>query len=103
MKKITLGLVTLLLTGTTNAQLRLPKIFGDSMVLQRNAPLRIWGWASPAETITIQFHNQSKTVQTNASGNWEAVLAAEPAGGPYQLQVKGKTTIALQGILMGDL
>jgi sialate O-acetylesterase len=103
MKKITLGLIALLLTGTTNAQLRLPKIFGDSMILQRNAPLRIWGWASPAETITIQFHDQSKTVQANASGSWEAVLAAEPAGGPYRLQVKGETTIALQGILMGDL
>lgn len=102
MKNILLGFAVLL-TGTTNAQLRLPKIFGDSMVLQRNAPLRIWGWASPAETITIQFHNQSKTVQTNASGTWEAVLAAEPAGGPYNLQVKGKTTITLQGLLMGDL
>lgn len=102
MKNILLGLFVLL-TGTTNAQLRLPKIFGDSMVLQRNAPVRIWGWAAPAETITIQFHKQTKTVQTNASGSWEAVLTAEPAGGPYQLQVKGKTTITLQGILMGDL
>lgn len=102
MKNILLGFAVLL-TGTTIAQPRLPKIFGDSMVLQRNAPLRIWGWASPAESITIQFHNQSKTVQANASGAWEAVLAAEPAGGPYQLQVKGKTTITLQGLLLGDL
>lgn len=102
MKYILFGL-TVLFTTTTKAQLRLPKIFGDSMVLQRNAPVRIWGWASPAEKITIQFHNQSKTIQANAGGNWEAVLAAEPAGGPYQLQVKGKTTITLQGILMGDL
>src|SRR5689334_3408285 len=68
MKRIILGL-SVLLTGTLNAQLRLPKIFGDSMVLQRNAPLRIWGWASPAETITVQFHNQNKTVRTNASGS----------------------------------
>jgi sialate O-acetylesterase len=102
MKYILSGLLVLLV-GNVSAQPRLPKIFGDNMVLQRNAPLRIWGWASPAETITIQFHNQSKTVQTNAGGNWEAVLAAEPAGGPYGLQVKGKTTITLQGILMGDL
>ena len=102
MKNILLGFAVLL-TGTTIAQPRLSKIFGDSMVLQRNAPLRIWGWASPAENITIQFHNQNKSVQANASGAWEAVLAAEPAGGPYRLQVKGKTTIALQGILMGDL
>ncbi len=103
MKKILSGLTVLLLTGTANAQLRLPKIFGDSMVLQRNAPLRIWGWASPAETITVQFHNQNKTVRANASGSWEAVLAPEAAGGPWQLQVTGKTTITLKGILLGDI
>ncbi|OQP68370.1 sialate O-acetylesterase [Niastella populi] len=102
MKRIILGL-SVLLTGTLNAQLRLPKIFGDSMVLQRNAPMRIWGWASPAENITVQFHNQNKTVHASASGSWEAVLAPEAAGGPYQLQVTGKTTITLKGILMGDL
>jgi sialate O-acetylesterase len=101
MKKILLGIIILQI-GTTNAQLRLPKIFGDSMVLQRNAPLRIWGWASPAENITVQFHNQHKTVRTDASGSWELVLAPEAVGGPYQLQVKGKTTITLKGILMGD-
>jgi sialate O-acetylesterase len=102
MKKIVFALFVLQ-TGILNAQLRLPKIFGDSMVLQRNAPLRIWGWASPAETITVQFHNQHKTVQTDARGSWEAVLAPETVGGPYQLAVKGKTTITLKGILMGDL
>jgi sialate O-acetylesterase len=103
MKKIAFGITVLLLTGTANAQLRLPKIFGDSMVLQRNAPLRIWGWAAPAESITVQFHNQNKTVRTDAGGSWEAVLAPETAGGPYQLQVTGKTTITLKGILMGDI
>lgn len=102
MKKI-VSILFLLQTGLLNAQLRLPKIFGDSMVLQRNAPLRIWGWASPAESITIQFHNQNKTVLTDAGGNWEAVLAPEAAGGPYQLRVKGKTDITLKGILMGDI
>ncbi len=102
MKKIVFALFVLQ-TGILNAQLRLPKIFGDSMVLQRNAPLRIWGWASPAETVTVQFHNQHKTVQTDARGSWEAVLAPETVGGPYQLAVKGKTTITLKGILMGDL
>jgi len=86
-----------------HAQLRLPKIFGDSMVLQRNAPIRIWGWASPDEPVAVQFHQQKRSVKANATGDWEAVLAPEPAGGPYQLQVKGKTTIQLQGILLGDI
>ena len=92
-----------LLTATTDAQLRLPKIFGDSMVLQRNAPLKIWGWASPGETIRVRFHNQQKIAQAAANGSWQTVLAPEPAGGPYFLQVQEKTTITLRGILMGDL
>jgi sialate O-acetylesterase len=96
---------SLLALSVINAQsqLRLPKIFGDSMVLQRNAPLRVWGWAAPAEAITVQFHQQQRSVKADAAGNWEAVLQPEQAGGPYELQVKGKTAITLHGILMGDV
>lgn len=92
-----------LLTGNVSAQVRLPKLFGDSMVLQRNAPIRIWGWALPKEAITIHFHNQQRLTHADARGNWQAVLSPEQAGGPYTLTVKGKTAITLQGILMGDL
>ncbi|HEX6430270.1 MAG TPA: sialate O-acetylesterase [Niastella sp.] len=92
-----------LLTGSSYAQLRLPKIFGDSMVLQRNAPINIWGWASPGETIHVRFHNQQRVVQTAPNGSWATVLTPEPVGGPYVLQVKEKTTITLRGIMMGDL
>jgi sialate O-acetylesterase len=101
-KTIASCLLVTLITGT-KAQIKLPRIFGDSMVLQRNAPLRVWGWAAPAEAITVQFHQQQKSVKADANGNWEAVLAPEQVGGPYDLQVKGKTTITLHGILMGDL
>lgn len=101
-KTITLFLAVQLVTHT-NAQLRLPKIFGDSMVLQRNAPLRVWGWAAPAEAITVQFHQQQRSVKADGAGKWEAVLLPEQAGGPYDLQVTGRSTITLHGILMGDL
>jgi sialate O-acetylesterase len=103
MKKTIALLLLVPLVANTKAQLRLPKIFGDSMVLQRNAPLRVWGWAAPAEAITVQFHQQQRSVKADANGNWEAELAPEQVGGPYDLQVKGKTTITLHGILMGDV
>ncbi|WP_205511055.1 sialate O-acetylesterase [Longitalea arenae] len=102
MKQFVLGFIVLL-TSTTKAQLRLPAIFGDSMVLQRNAPVKIWGWAAPAESITVSFHGQQRTAKADANGNWQLVLSPEPAGGPYDLTVKGRTTITLRGILMGDL
>ncbi len=103
MKKTMAFFLLLTLVASTKAQVRLPKIFGDSMVLQRNAPLRVWGWAAPAEAITVQFHQQQRSVKADANGNWETVLAPEQVGGPYDLQVKGKITITLHGILMGDL
>lgn len=106
-KQLPLNSVILLflffLTGTVNAQLRLPKIFGDSMVLQRNAPIKIWGWASPGETIRVQFHNQQRVAQAAANGSWQTVLAPEAVGGPYNLRVQGQTLITLHGILMGDI
>jgi len=100
-RTIVLGIISMPFILT--AQLRLPKIFGDSMVLQRNAPLRVWGWAAPAEAITVLFHQQQRSVKADANGNWEAVLAPEQAGGPYNLQVKGMSVITLHGLLMGDL
>ena len=103
MKKTIAFFLLVPLVINTKAQLRLPKIFGDSMVLQRNAPVSVWGWAAPAEAITVQFHQQQKVVKADANGNWEVVLAPEQVGGPYDLLVKGKTTITLHGILMGDL
>jgi sialate O-acetylesterase len=101
-KTITLVLF-FLLTGSTEAQLRMPKIFGDSMILQRNAPINVWGWASPGETIRVRFHNQQRVAQAGPNGSWATVLAPEPVGGPYVLQVQEKTTITFHGILMGDI
>lgn len=73
------------------------------MVLQRNAPIKVWGWASPGETIRVKFHDQQHVAQAGPSGTWTAVLTPEPVGGPYVLQVQEKTTITLRGILMGDI
>lgn len=85
------------------AQVQMPRIFGDSMVLQREIPLKIWGWSTAGEQITVQLHNQKKTVQADAKGNWMAVLAPEKAGGPYSLQVQGKNIVTFNGILVGDV
>ena len=58
-----LFIVSLLLVASARAQVRLPKLISDGMVLQRDAPLKIWGWAGPGEKITVQFNNKNyKTV-----------------------------------------
>lgn len=87
------------------AEVRLPNIFGDHMVLQRSKPVRIWGWSQPTDTVTIRFADQVKTVTAAATGSWEIELdpmAASFAG--RELSVQGPDNkIALQGVLVGEV
>ena len=103
MKKITL-LILVLFTATIGyGDIRLPKILGDNMVLQRNKPINIWGWADPGEKVIVQFNKQTKSTKADPSGKWIAILAAETAGGPFLLTIKGKNTISFSNILVGEV
>jgi sialate O-acetylesterase len=103
MKNI-LILLLAFVVATAYADVTLPKIFGTNMVLQRDKPITIWGWAAPKEKIAISFNKQSKNVSADKNGEWKVTLASEPAGGPFELTVKGKNnSITLSNILMGDV
>ena len=60
------------------------------MVLQRGTMLNIWGWASPAEKVTISFNGKQVSTITGANGKWLAKLPAMKAGGPYKMEILGK-------------
>ncbi|TCD11644.1 sialate O-acetylesterase [Pedobacter frigidisoli] len=85
------------------AQIKLPKLIGDGMVLQRNDTTKIWGWAAPNEHISLDFNH--KTYQTNAdkNGDWSIKLAPQKAGGPYQMVFTASNKIELKNILFGDV
>lgn len=102
MRIILLVAITLFIQPTF-ALVRLPKILSDNMVLQREKPITIWGWADAKEKITIQFNKQTITTIAAKDGKWKAILKAEVAGGPYQLTVKGKNVITLSNVLVGDV
>lgn len=103
MKKIVVLLLLSISTYSVLATVTLPKIFGDNMVLQRNKPISIWGWANAGEKIAVQFNQQKKAVVTDKMGKWQLLLQPENAGGPYQLTITGKNTITLQNILVGEV
>lgn len=86
-----------------NAQLHTARLFADSMVLQRNIPVPVWGWAGPGDKITVKFHRQVKTTVTGRNGSWKVSLAAEPAGGPYLLTVEGRTRNIFKDVWVGDV
>jgi len=86
------------------AGLRLPSVLGDHMVLQRDVPVPIWGWAEPGEKITVQLDGQEVAAQAGREGKWMVKLSAMEAGGPHELIISGKqSTIRLKDILVGEV
>ncbi|QJW89773.1 sialate O-acetylesterase [Spirosoma taeanense] len=88
---------------TSPAQLRLPRLVSDGMVLQRNAPLKIWGWAGAGEKITVQFNNRTAKTVTGANGQWQVKLPPMPPGGPFTMAIAGNSRLQIKDILIGDV
>jgi sialate O-acetylesterase len=101
----TLGTILLLccFVAAASADVRLPAIFGDHMALQREAPVPVWGWADPAEEVTVTLGDQSKTATADSAGKWSIKLEGMKAGGPYELKVKGKNVVELSDVLVGEV
>lgn len=85
-------------------QLRLPKLISDGMVLQREADVRIWGWAVPEETVTVIFADQVHHTKADTAGSWEVFLHGLQSGGPFCMEVKAASTaIIIKDILVGEV
>ena len=87
----------------TLAEVRLPHIFGDHMVLQQHQAIPVWGWATPGEQITVQVAQRSATTTANADGQWRLKLDSLSAGGPFELTVAGTNTVVLHDVLVGEV
>ena len=98
-----LAALALALAPSARAAVKLPNILSDHAVLQRDAPLHIWGWADPGESVTVTFHDQQRSAAADRLGHWEIYLAPERAGGPFELRVAAANTIVLSDILIGDV
>lgn len=88
---------------SASADVHLPKLFSDGMVLQRNQKIGLWGWAAAGKEVTVKFKQQVKKVTADPAGKWQLQLDAEPAGGPFQLLVKEENTITINNVLVGDI
>ncbi len=97
------GLTILLLAATGFAEVKLPKVLSDHVVLQRDAPIHIWGWADPGEQVTVSLLSQKQTATGDDLGKWSVYLAPQPAGGPYNITIAGTNTITISDVLIGDV
>lgn len=109
MQTFTIRLLVLWLVGISlgvtpvRADVRLPKLITDGMVLQRDVPLNIWGWADPGEVVTVLWAGKSYRATTGPDRTWRVQLPAQRAGGPYSMTIEGRNTLTLTELLVGDV
>ncbi len=85
------------------ADVRLPRIFTDNMVLQRDRAVRVWGWADAGEAVSLTLAGSNASTQADENGLWSLELPALQTGENLELTVKGKNSLTLKNILVGDL
>lgn len=87
----------------TLANVSLPALFADHMVLQRGLPVHVWGMANPGEPVSVNFRGESKATTADTLGRWSLYLSPGEAGGPFDIVVQGSNAIHLQDVLVGDV
>ncbi len=99
-------LVSMAQFGTLSAEVRLPAVIGDHMVLQQDRPVSVWGWVGRGEKVTVGLAGQKKEVRASAEGRWLAVFdPLKPSGNPLELTVHGEKgpDIVVRDILVGEV
>ena len=93
----------LFILAEIKADVKLPNIFQSNMVLQRDQPITVWGWAEPNESVTVMLNGRSVSVKTGKQGKWRSELPALKAGGPYELIIQGNDKVIINDVLIGDV
>jgi len=104
MKPVALSLLAALLPLAAHAELKLPAIIGDNMVLQQKQTNPIWGWDTPGTQVTVKFAGQSKSAQADAKGRWTVKLDPVSANDkPAVLSISGTTSKQVKNVLVGEV
>ena len=96
----------LLLSSFALADISLPRIFSDHMVLQQKSAVKVWGSAEPGQEIEITFNEQSSLSTADADGNWNGVINTPAAGGPFELEIKAtnaETKVVFTDVMVGEV
>ena len=89
----------------SSAEVRLPSILADNMVLQQRSSVNIWGWANPGEIVHVKAGWATAPVSAVAGsdGKWQIRLRTTKAGGPYGITITGKNQIVLKNVMLGEV
>jgi sialate O-acetylesterase len=103
--KALIYLAIYLIYNIVSANVSLPAIFSDHMVLQQNSEVKIWGWGNPLEeiTITTSWNNESIKVKTDNQAHWISKIMTPKAGGPFEITIQGYNKIVIKDVLIGEV
>jgi sialate O-acetylesterase len=97
------SLCLLLDAHSASADIRLPSIFSDHMVLQAEVAVPVWGWANPNETVRVSIAGQTKQIQADSQGHWRVTLEPLPTGTRTSLVVQGTQRLTVHDVLIGEV
>ena len=100
------AIISLGLAAALSAEIKLPAVIGDHMVVQQDKPVAIWGWAGKNEQVTVTFNGQEKKSVAGLDGAWRVVFDPLKAGGsPLELAVRGAKSpmVVVKDILVGEV
>jgi sialate O-acetylesterase len=103
MRRLFIFVVVIAAAATARAEVKLPAVLTDGMVVQRDVPVHLWGTADQAESVTAEFRGEKKSAQPDALGRWHIYMSPGSAGGPFALTISGKNTISFKDVLVGDI
>ncbi len=96
-------MMAILLPANSYAQLFMGTPFSDHMVMQRDIPVPVWGWATPGQQVTVSMAGNTQTAKADATGRWQVSLPAMRAGGPHDMLIKGADEVRLKDVLVGEV
>lgn len=89
--------------GNAESAITLPDLIADHMVVQRDREIPVWGTAAPGSEIIVEFAGQSVAAKAGAAGDWAVKLSPRPAGGPFEMRIRGDGERTVKDILIGDV
>jgi sialate O-acetylesterase len=101
-RTVWLMLLLLVCAGVASAEVRLPSIIGDNMVLQQGMKFRIWGKANAGEHVTVTFGKKSVNTVADQQGHWQVWLGPLKGAGPSELTIKGSNVLTIRNVLVGE-
>lgn len=94
---------SLLIGSTSQADVKVPSLFTDHMVLQQKQKNPVWGWAAAGEQVTVKIGSQTHETTAGENGRWQVTLDPLPVGGPHTLTIQGTNKLTMEDVLVGEV